>query len=88
MQSNPVTCGNCGTENPPDQDFCVECGQPLTGSADEAVRESLAAEERTGAIGGGSPGLGIGGAGLTAAAGGVAPVYPLSGEVDPAERAD
>jgi len=42
MDGNPVTCGNCGTENEPGADECVECGLPLTRSADEAI---MAAEE-------------------------------------------
>ena len=42
MAENPVTCGNCGTENPPGADTCKECGLPLTRSADEAI---VASEE-------------------------------------------
>jgi hypothetical protein len=34
---NPTRCGNCGTDNPPGQEFCVGCGQPLTLAADAAV---------------------------------------------------
>ncbi len=73
MSLNPVTCGNCGTENPPDQDVCSECGLPLTGSGDEALRENLDAQDQGGLIGGSGtagtgaqptdPGLGLGGAG-------------------------
>ncbi|HWV34835.1 MAG TPA: zinc ribbon domain-containing protein [Thermomicrobiales bacterium] len=55
-ESNPVTCGNCGTENPPGQDFCTNCGQPLTGSADEAIREHIEATEDDGVIGSNAPG--------------------------------
>lgn len=51
MASNPVSCGNCGTENPADQDVCAECGQPLTASADQGLRESEDAQEH----GGGDP---------------------------------
>ena len=31
---NPTRCGNCGTENPPGQEFCVRCHAPLTLAAD------------------------------------------------------
>ncbi len=48
MSANPMTCSNCGTENPPEQDNCVNCGQPLTGSADEAARTQLEAQDRGG----------------------------------------
>ena len=41
MSANPTTCSNCGTENPPEADQCVQCGMPLTGSADEALRTQL-----------------------------------------------
>ena len=41
MSANPTTCSNCGTENPPEADKCVQCGMPLTGSADEALRTQL-----------------------------------------------
>src|SRR5262249_53102224 len=34
MSANPITCSNCGTENPPGQDFCRKCHQPLTASAE------------------------------------------------------
>jgi hypothetical protein len=36
---NPTVCGNCGTENPPGQDFCLKCHAPLTLSADPTVLE-------------------------------------------------
>lgn len=45
MSANPVVCGNCGTENPPGTDECTECGQPLSGSADMAVRTQLEAQD-------------------------------------------
>ncbi len=71
MSLNRVTCGNCGTENPPDQDVCSECGLPLTGSGDEAFRENLEAQDQGGLIGGSrtagtreqptDPGPGLGG---------------------------
>ena len=79
MALNPVTCGNCGTENPPDRDFCTNCGQPLTASGDEGLRENLEAQDHGGLIAGSGtlgaegtlgagaqptdPGLGLGGAG-------------------------
>jgi hypothetical protein len=34
---NPTRCGNCGTDNPPGQEFCITCGQPLTLTADAAL---------------------------------------------------
>ena len=36
---NPTTCGTCGTENPPGQEFCRNCQAPLTISADADVIE-------------------------------------------------
>ncbi len=48
---NPVTCGNCGTENSPDQDFCVNCGQPLTKSAAQGIVEQAEAQREGGAFG-------------------------------------
>ncbi len=45
MSSNPVTCGNCGADNPPGQDFCRECNQPLTGSADQELRTTEDAQD-------------------------------------------
>jgi len=49
--SNPVTCTNCGTETPPDQDFCIECDQPLTQSAESGMREQIEAQEEGGVYG-------------------------------------
>jgi len=46
MADNSETCGHCGTANPVGQDFCVKCHQPLTASAEEGIRESVAAEDR------------------------------------------
>jgi hypothetical protein len=34
---NPTRCGNCGTENPPGEDFCINCHAPLTLAADPGV---------------------------------------------------
>ena len=34
---NPTRCGNCGTDNPPGQEFCITCRAPLTLAADAAV---------------------------------------------------
>jgi hypothetical protein len=34
---NPTRCGNCGTENPPGQEFCLTCHAPLTLPAAGAV---------------------------------------------------
>jgi len=58
MASNPVSCSNCGTENPPGQDFCTECDQPLTASADGGLRENQEAQDQGGVIGGDAVGLG------------------------------
>ena len=49
--TNPVTCGNCGTENQPDADFCVECGQPLTKSAAQGMVEQAEAQREGGVYG-------------------------------------
>ena len=51
MSSNPETCSNCGTENPPGEDFCVECGQPLTRSAEQGLREQSEAQHEGGVYG-------------------------------------
>lgn len=64
MSANPETCSHCGTENPAGQDFCVKCHRPLSGSADEAVRESLDAQDRGGLFGAG--GHAVQGTGLDA----------------------
>jgi hypothetical protein len=65
MALNTITCGNCQTENPSDADFCRKCGQPLTASADEGLREHLEAQDHASLIGGKeTPVLGVGGLGL------------------------
>jgi predicted amidophosphoribosyltransferase len=51
MTSHPDTCSNCGTENRPSADFCSECGQPLTQSAESGVREQMQAQEEGGVFG-------------------------------------
>jgi rRNA maturation endonuclease Nob1 len=33
-----TTCGNCGTENSIEEDFCTKCGQPLTRSGEQAMK--------------------------------------------------
>ncbi len=58
MSENPVTCGNCKTENDPGSDFCSNCGQPLTRSAEEGMEEQDEAQDRGGLMGGGNIGLG------------------------------
>lgn len=50
-EGNPVTCGNCGTENPPDADACANCGQPLTRSAQEGMLEQEEAQVEGGVYG-------------------------------------
>jgi hypothetical protein len=43
---NPTKCGNCGTLNPPGQEFCRECHAPLTISADaDALEPTPEAQE-------------------------------------------
>ena len=56
---NPARCGKCGTENPPGQEFCMNCHAPLTitagadalagtpESADELERVETPATEDT-----------------------------------------
>jgi hypothetical protein len=69
MSLNTITCGNCQTENPPDAEFCIECGQPLTQSAEEGIRENIEASD--------SPSLFGHGAGAVVGAGGVIPAGGL-----------
>lgn len=43
---NPTRCGNCGTLNPPGQEYCINCHAPLTLAADSAaVQETPEAED-------------------------------------------
>ncbi len=51
MTDNTERCGNCGTENPVGQDFCIKCHQPLTASAEEGIRENLDAQDGGGLFG-------------------------------------
>lgn len=56
---NPTRCGNCGAMNPPGQEFCINCHEPLTRAAggdalagtpesvDEARRFATPAREET-----------------------------------------
>ena len=46
MSGTTMQCSNCGTANEAGRDTCVQCGQPLTGSADEGARTQLAAQGR------------------------------------------
>ena len=50
MSTNPIRCGNCGTDNPPGADTCRKCGKPLTLSADEALRAEIAEENDEGLL--------------------------------------
>ena len=50
-QANPITCGNCGTENPPDAQECQNCGEPLTRSAQEGMMEQEEAQVEGGVFG-------------------------------------
>lgn len=50
-QANPITCGNCGTENPPDAQECQNCGEPLTRSAQEGMMEQEEAQAEGGVYG-------------------------------------
>lgn len=49
---NGERCGNCGTINPVGQDKCINCGQPLTASADSALRTSIAERQDEAVMGG------------------------------------
>ena len=51
MAGNPETCSNGGAENRPGADFCAECGQPLTQSAESGLREQQEAQEEGGVFG-------------------------------------
>jgi hypothetical protein len=37
---NPTRCGNCGTDNPPGQEFCLRCHASLTLAADATVLDT------------------------------------------------
>lgn len=50
-QRNPTTCGNCGTENPPDAESCQNCGLPLTRSAGGEMAERAEAQAEVGFFG-------------------------------------
>lgn len=50
MSGNMMTCSSCGADNEPGRDTCVKCGKPLTGSADEALRGNLDAQNAGGLI--------------------------------------
>lgn len=50
-QANPITCGNCGTENAPDEEFCTNCGEPLTRSAQKGMLEQEEAQVEGGVYG-------------------------------------
>jgi uncharacterized membrane protein YvbJ len=44
-----TTCGNCGTENSVEEDFCTNCGEPLTRSGEQAMKAHEEAQD-TGSI--------------------------------------
>lgn len=50
MSANPVTCGNCGTENRPEQDTCTKCGLPLTSSGEGQLRTELEQQNEEGLL--------------------------------------
>ena len=50
MSGNRMQCSNCGTVNEAGRDTCVQCGQPLTGSADEGLRTQIGAQEHGSAL--------------------------------------
>ncbi len=52
MSANTVVCGECQTENSPENDFCSKCGLPLTRSAEEGIVENQQAQDHGGLIGG------------------------------------
>lgn len=58
MFRNPTTCGNCHTENPPDQDVCTSCGQPLARSAQQGEGDNQDVEDGGRVIDSKSSGLG------------------------------
>jgi hypothetical protein len=43
---NPTVCGNCHTENPPNSEYCRECGAALTLVAEQALIERDTAESQ------------------------------------------
>lgn len=51
MALNPITCGNCGTKNPPDAEFCQQCDEPLTRSGAKGMREQEEAQVEGGVFG-------------------------------------
>lgn len=51
MEGNPITCGNCGTENPPGEPVCQGCGQPLTQSGGLDMRARGEAQTEDGFFG-------------------------------------
>lgn len=80
MSLNTVSCGNCGTENSPAEEFCTNCGRPLTRSAEEGLRENIEARSSP-SLFGGAPGPGMVGAGGFVGAGGLG--APLTGGIVP-----
>jgi hypothetical protein len=58
MSDNTVVCGECQTENSPENDFCSNCGMPLTRSAEEGINEQEEALDEGGLMGGSTIGLG------------------------------
>ena len=55
MTENPVTCGNCQTENPAGSDFCSNCKLPLTQSAEMGIAEHEKAQETGSLLSGNNP---------------------------------
>jgi hypothetical protein len=43
---NPTVCANCRTENPPNAEYCRECGAALTLVAEQALLERDTAESQ------------------------------------------
>ena len=89
MSVNPMTCSTCGTENAPGRDTCSNCGLPLTGSADEAVRTNVEAQEHGGVLSRDNPLASdtINPAGGMGAAGGLGtPLDPAAGQPGPDEQ--
>ena len=88
MALNTITCGNCQTENPPDADFCIECGQPLTGSGEQEVREEIDAQDGGSFIGNDDViGPGTIAPGLAGGAGGI-PTHLMPGDADRRDTRD
>jgi predicted amidophosphoribosyltransferase len=39
--TTPGLCSHCHTQNPPDSQYCQQCGEPLTAEAAESIQTEL-----------------------------------------------